>query len=82
MVEFLTNANILEYSKTAWSSAIMVIMIFFLMFLLNRSQKRYLETMDKYSLLLEKQIETSTELTIIIKQQNEEIKNIFNYIKK
>lgn len=82
MIEFLTNTNILTYSQEAWSSAIMVIMIFALLFMLNRSQKKYLESMDKYSVLLEQQIKTSTELTFIIKSQNDRVQDIFNYLKK
>lgn len=82
MIEFLSNTDILWFAEKAWSSAIMVVMIFWLMYMLNRSQKKYLESMDKYSLLLEKQIQTSTELTLILKNQNEQIKEIFNSLKK
>ena len=81
-MDFLTNTNLLTYSKEAWSSAIMVIMIFALLFMLNRSQKKYLESMDKYSILIEKQITTNTELIIIIRNQNEKFQEIFNYLKK
>lgn len=82
MIEFLTNTNILEYSMRAWSSAIMVVMIFALLFMLNRSQKKYLDTIDKYSLLIEKQIQTNVELNAIVSYQNKKIEEIFNHIKK
>lgn len=81
MLEILTNVNLLEYSQTAWSSAIMIILIFALIFMLNRSQNRYLKIMDKYAILIEKQIKTNTELTMIINNQNNQINNIINLIK-
>lgn len=81
MNELLSNTNLLEYSQTAWSSAVMIILIFALIFMLNRSQNRYVKIMDKYANLIEKQIKTNTEMTMIIREQNNQINNIINVIK-
>jgi predicted PurR-regulated permease PerM len=71
------SVDILNFAREAGSGAVMVIMIFALLFMLNRSQKKYLESMDKYANLIIRQTETSQELANVVKNQNEKLKDLF-----
>lgn len=67
-MDLISNINVLNFAKEAWSSAIMIIVIFVLLYMLNRANKRFLDMNEKYCLLIEKQIEVNKELQIMVTQ--------------
>ena len=71
MIEFLTNINILNFAREAGSSSVLILVIFTLIYMLNRWQKKYIESMEKYGVLLEKQVATNIELIEVVKKQRE-----------
>ena len=76
-MEILTDWNILEFAQEAWSSAVMVIMIFALLYMLGRSQNKYTKSNDKYAELIKQYTETQEEQIQILKAQNEKLRDIF-----
>ena len=76
-MEILANWNILDFAKEAWSSAVMVIMIFSLLYMLGRSQNKYTKSNDKYAELIKQYTETQQEQIQILKAQNEKLRDIF-----
>ena len=79
-MEILANGNILDFAKEAWSSAVMVIMIFALLFMLARSQNKYTTNNDKYVELIKQYTEIQQEQIQILKSQNEKLRDIFYII--
>ena len=76
-MEILANGNILDFAKEAWSSAVMVIMILSLLYMLGRSQNKYTTSNDKYAELIKQYTETQEEQIQILKAQNEKLRDIF-----
>ena len=76
-MEILTDGNILDFAKKAWSSAVMVIMIFALLYMLSRSYNKYTASNDKYVELIKQTMETQQQQIQILKAQNEKLRDIF-----
>ena len=60
----------------------MVIMIFALLAMLNRSQNKYIASNDRYTELIKQYTETQQEQIQILKSQNEKLREIFFIINK
>ena len=76
-MDFLLNWDLLNFAKEAGSSAVMVIMIFALLFMLSRSQNKYTVSNDKYADLIKQTTEIQQEQIQILKAQNEKLRDIF-----
>lgn len=76
-MEFIFNSEILQFARDAWSSAVMVIMIFALLFMIWRSQNKYTKSTDKYAEIIKENIKTQQQQIEILKSQNERLKDIF-----
>ena len=79
-MEILTDWNILDFAKEAWSSAVMVIMILVLLFMFARSQNKYTKINDKYAELIKQYTETQEEQIQILKAQNEKLRDLFHIL--
>lgn len=72
-MDLIANVNVLNFAKEAGSSAIMIIVIFVLLYMLNRANKKFLDMNEKYCALLEKQIEVNKDLQVAVNQMYKEI---------